>query len=289
MPNSYTPRRVARGIWQRGRSAQRRGRIALAERAASLVRDDVRRQRVREQLWPHRRQPVLTAPTIDRLAALKDAERGRRCFIIGTAPSIDHVDLSRIRHDFVFLVNKGYLLTQRFTNKPDAIMIANPHAAAEYGDEAFDYEFRYKFLSAAIPAYNKQYEKEIIVFNQWETPGLHNHFFQFDCTKPLYHANTVVLSALQMAVWLGFAEIVFAGVDLDFYPSQPHFYQTEGNEYERSLSVSAQMMPRMLEGFNASSILISLFADAKLYNTSRTSRLNCIPFIEWNDLLSQSA
>jgi hypothetical protein len=45
-----------------------------------------------------------------RIAALRDAYRGKRCFIIGNGPSLRQMDLSPLRDEVTFGLNRIYLL-----------------------------------------------------------------------------------------------------------------------------------------------------------------------------------
>jgi hypothetical protein len=48
--------------------------------------------------------------SIRRLAALKDVHKGRRAFIIGNGPSLRQTDLSKLKNEFTFGMNRIYLL-----------------------------------------------------------------------------------------------------------------------------------------------------------------------------------
>src|SRR5574341_209049 len=55
-------------------------------------------------LHPWRRE------SIRRLAALRDSHKGKRAFIIGNGPSLRQTDLSKLRNEFTFGMNRIYLL-----------------------------------------------------------------------------------------------------------------------------------------------------------------------------------
>jgi hypothetical protein len=44
------------------------------------------------------------------LAGLKDAYRGKRCFIIGNGPSLKRTDLTKLQGEYTFGMNRIYLL-----------------------------------------------------------------------------------------------------------------------------------------------------------------------------------
>ena len=55
-------------------------------------------------LHPWRRQ------SLARLSALRGSQQGRRAFIIGNGPSLRHTDLSLLRDEFTFGLNRIYLM-----------------------------------------------------------------------------------------------------------------------------------------------------------------------------------
>src|SRR5512147_1297094 len=54
-------------------------------------------------LHPWRRE------SIRRLAALKDIHKGKRAFIIGNGPSLRQTDLSKLKNEITFCMNRFYL------------------------------------------------------------------------------------------------------------------------------------------------------------------------------------
>lgn len=109
-------------------------------------------------------------------------------------------------------------------------------------------------------------------------------FFQFNATEPLYHANTVMLSALQMAVWMAFKRIYIAGVDLEFLPDNPHFYVTRGNELERSASVSEKNAQIMYEGFSVAAGHLKNMTEVEVINVGVGGKLDQFKRSDWDSL-----
>lgn len=238
----------------------------------------------RQRLRPHKLEKLASSPSREKLAALRNKHTGQRCFLLGNAPSINELDLGRIDQDFVFLVNRGYLLRSRLHKVPEAIMVANPHAFAEYGQAILALEWQYLFLSCEIDA--GQPIDNALWFAQWDYPRLDEGFFQFDGSRPLYHANTVVLSALQLAIWMGFSQIIIAGVDLDFNPNAPHFYKTQGAELDRSRSVSLDKAMTMQKGFEQAARAIARNCNTHIYNAGLDSRVECFEKRPWEDFFT---
>lgn len=259
-----------------------RARRVAARAVSGMVPGGEAAQRVRAALWPHRLAPEATEPTVDRLAALRGVMAGRRCFVVGTAPSIDRLDLAKIGGHFVFLVNKGYLLADRLSRPPDALVIANPDAFAEYGTEAMALPFQRVFLAAGLAAGGVRAQPEVCVFQQYESPRMDEGFFQFDLARPLYHANTVALSAVQIAHAMGFAEICVIGVDLDFSTPEAHFYAGSEAERARSAAISRFTATRMREGFAQAQAAVAAAGRARLLNAGVGGRLDCLPRVPFD-------
>ena len=60
--------------------------------------------------WPSATFHPWRRASVHRLAAYKDLHHGKRCFIIGNGPSLRELDLSKLRHEFTFGMNRIYLL-----------------------------------------------------------------------------------------------------------------------------------------------------------------------------------
>lgn len=69
------------------------------------------------------------------LEVYKNKYNGKVCIVLGTAPSINNVDLALISEHYVMALNKAYLLSDKLGRHPDGVVIADPHAAVEYGNE----------------------------------------------------------------------------------------------------------------------------------------------------------
>src|SRR5699024_6029999 len=161
------------------------------------------REGFRKQFRPHRVEPIHTPPNVDRLESLKGSEHGQRCILDGTGPSINEIDLGLITDEFVFTVNRGYMLENRLGRLPNAIMLTDSRAFEEYGDEIMNNSWDYIFLNSHFKTANS-YDENVIFFAKYKRPIMSEGFFQNDCRKPLYTASTVSLQALQMAIWMGF-------------------------------------------------------------------------------------
>ena len=66
------------------------------------------------------------------LRSLKDAHRGKRCFIIGNGPSLKGMDLSPLRGEVTFGLNRIYLLFDRLGFRTSFLVTVNELVVAQY-------------------------------------------------------------------------------------------------------------------------------------------------------------
>ena len=55
----------------------------------------------------------LTAANTDKVIALKNKYVGKRCFIVGSSPSLNLLDLTQLNNEYTFTVNRGYMLKEK--------------------------------------------------------------------------------------------------------------------------------------------------------------------------------
>ena len=179
-------------------------------RAARDTYDSIKRIPELPGAWLHpwRRE------SIRRLAALKDRHKGQRAFIIGNGPSLKQTDLSRLRNECTFGMNRFYL------------------AFPELG-------FHTTYFAATNDLVIGQFHADILAlpmpkFLAWRS---HRHFapglslseiptflytsytgprFSGDVRGRVWEGATVTNAALQLAFHMGFEQVILIGVDHNF-------------------------------------------------------------------------
>lgn len=159
---------------------------------------------------------------------------GKRCFIVGTAPSIKKMDLTLLKNECTFVVNRGFLLEEQGLTEPTFYGIADKYAYQNYGDAIDPSRYQHSFVIGDIPWSHKCSNVSFLNMYTRNTvfKKIHKGFFQKDLNSPLSYSSTVVLHMLQIAVWLGFKEIHFIGVDNNFSQPNMHFYKDTQGEKE---------------------------------------------------------
>ncbi|MDR1702471.1 MAG: hypothetical protein LBR56_06825, partial [Sporomusaceae bacterium] len=136
---------------------------------------------------------------------LKGKFEGKRCFIIGSAPSVKQLDLTKLTNEYTFTCNKAFLLKDYGLKKSNFYTLSDIDFYEDFKEDINSNWAEYFFVSTRIPwdiAVNKLfYFRPSGAFMRWG-------YFQMDMQKPLATNDTVITQILQIAVYLGFKEII---------------------------------------------------------------------------------
>ncbi|MFC1583471.1 6-hydroxymethylpterin diphosphokinase MptE-like protein [Candidatus Neomarinimicrobiota bacterium] len=162
---------------------------------------------------PHRmawhRETPLTLQNREQLRSLKDRHKGERCVIIGNGPSLNRMDLSLLKHEITFGLNRIYLLFPKIDFTPTYYASVN-----EYVLKQFHHEIR----PLAMPKFINW------TFRKYFLPGddsifirmLYDPHFSQDITDGFWAGGTVTYVCMQIAYYMGFKEVILIGVDHSF-------------------------------------------------------------------------
>jgi hypothetical protein len=156
----------------------------------------------------------------------KYSGKEKRAFIIGNGPSLNKMDLSMLRDEVVFLMNRGYLLTPRIGRSADFWVGVNKNVLEQYRDEILYSHVLYPTLRF-VPEWSD---------NIWRI-STHDPVFprflflnqqgsEFKKTVlpldwPIREGWTVTCVALQIALHMRFKDVYLIGVDHHFPKSRP--------------------------------------------------------------------
>lgn len=148
--------------------------------------------------------------SLERLAQFRNIHRGQRCFIIGNGPSLKKTDLSRLRHEFTFGLNRIYLLFAELGFSTSYFVSVNRLVMEQFADEIAAKVNVPKFttqenhdLAAAIPDTTFLFKHNAVGFYE-------------DVRQGVWSGGTVTYVAMQLAFHMGFEQVVLIGVDHSF-------------------------------------------------------------------------
>lgn len=159
-------------------------------------------------LHPWRRE------SIKRLAALKDIHKGKRAFIIGNGPSLKQTDLSKLKNEITFGMNRIYLAFPEMGFTTSYICVTNDLVVEQFVND---------FLALQVPQFiawrsHRHYTTNLpisqlptFVYTTYTGPR-----FTTDVRHRVWEGATVTNLSLQLAYHMGITQAILIGVDHNF-------------------------------------------------------------------------
>lgn len=185
---------------------------------------------VRERLWDlrHHGEAPHYSDTRDskvkrRLAGLKGAYTGHRCFIMGNGPSLNKMDLRLFSDEYVWGSNRCYLLFERIQWRPAFFVSVDTRVLPDIADDVNRLmhslpRTRFFFPVAFRREGHLEWKPNVYWYNEVMPEDVTNpaEMFSFDVTVRVSAVRTVTVAALQLAVHLGFNPIYLIGCDTSY-------------------------------------------------------------------------
>ena len=155
------------------------------------------------------------AESVRKLRQLENTHANQRCFIIGNGPSLRQTDLSRLREEYTFGLNRIYLLFPELGFSTTYLVAVNDLVIEQCADEMqalslqrfITWRARHWFAKGADITY-------------LDTDFTGDEGFSTQSTGRIFEGFTVTNVALQLAYHMGFSQVILIGVD--------HNYVTKG-------------------------------------------------------------
>ncbi len=152
-----------------------------------------------------------------RLEHFRDKHKGQRCFIMGNGPSLSQMDLSPLKDEFTFGLNRIYLMFDQLGFIPTYYAAVNALVIEQCAEDIARLSVP-KFVSWRSRN-DIRFTDDLIFLRTSYGGGYYPHFSK-DPVNILWEGATVTYIALQLAYFMGFDTAVLIGVD--------HNFKTEG-------------------------------------------------------------
>jgi hypothetical protein len=149
------------------------------------------------------------------LEAYHNKHQGRRCFIIGNGPSLRQTDLSKLKNEFTFGLNRIYLLFPELGFSTSYLVSVNDLVL-----EQCSAEMQTLTLPRFVTWRARGWFRPDPSLTYLDTDFTGEENFAPDCLGRVFEGYTVTYVALQLAFHMGFKEAILIGVD--------HNFQTQG-------------------------------------------------------------
>jgi hypothetical protein len=152
---------------------------------------------------------------VKRLRAFHDLHFGQRCFILGNGPSLRQTDLSLLREEFTFGLNRVYLLFPELGFTTTYLVAINALVIRQCAHEIASLDIPH-FVTWNLRRHFENDPRALFV----DTRFTGANGFSSDPTRRLFEGYTVTYVAMQLAHFMGFSQVILVGVD--------HSFKTEG-------------------------------------------------------------
>lgn len=152
------------------------------------------------------------------LKSLKNKHVGQRCFIIGNGPSLNLLDLTKLKTEFTFGVNAIYLNRDKMQFDPTYYVVEDNLVAEDRKDEINKYKGpKHKFFGNFL-RYCIEPDEETIFLNLLRNYADENYkpFFSENALRSLGVGGSVTYVCLQLAFYMGFEEVYMIGFDHNY-------------------------------------------------------------------------
>ena len=158
-----------------------------------------------------------------KLAAMKGAYAGRRCFLIGNGPSLRAEDLTKLHEhgEVTFAFNRVYNIFDQTPWRPTFYISQDEKMLAGCVDVVDQLELENKLVPVQLKWYYNIQIHDAVYFNMnWQQKENPLDFeFSDEIAKEIFCASTGMYTAAQLAAYMGFSEINLIGVDHHFRTS----------------------------------------------------------------------
>jgi hypothetical protein len=155
---------------------------------------------------------------IRRLAALKNIHKGKRAFVIANGPSLKYTDMSRLKNEFTFGMNRIYLMFPGLGFSTTYLTVVNDLVIEQTAGELAALSLP-KFLAwrsrRHFPADLPITRLPTFLYTSYTGPR-----FSTDVRGRVWEGATVTNVTLQLAFHMGFQQVILIGAD--------HNYNTTG-------------------------------------------------------------
>ena len=149
-----------------------------------------------------------------RIMKYQDRYSGKRCFVIGNGPSLNKMDLSFLKSEITFGMNRVYLAFDEWRFQTSFLVSINDLVIEQSRED---------FRNLPIPKFFSWRSRKLLFPD--DQPDENTHFLYTTYTGPrfsnhlqsrFWEGATVTFVCLQLAYCMGFREVYLIGVDHNF-------------------------------------------------------------------------
>jgi hypothetical protein len=167
-------------------------------------------------------EPFFLGNESKKMKSFKNKFKGKRCFIIGNGPSLNLIDVEKLKDEYTFGVNSFFYKTETTGIKPTFYVVEDGHVVDDNIEEINNYDVKYKFFPSVYKSKLKA-SKNTTFFNmnrgfyEKYSPNCDLPRFSTNCSERVYCGQSVTIINLQLAFYMGFTEVYLIGMDFSYH------------------------------------------------------------------------
>jgi hypothetical protein len=199
---------------------------------------------------------------MEQILKYKDLHVGKNLFILASGTSLASHDLSVLKNKMVMGLNRSILI------------YPSPYYQCVFDQRLFDlYHDSLKDVRQLFTLENRPFGQPIKL--------LGGEGFSWDMEEGIYSGYTISYFALQLAVYMGFKNIFFLGLDLKHDGANTHFFGQDPLTINHENTEFPRMIKMLQHGAN-----ILAKTDIKVYNCSPISNAETFPKLDFKDAIA---
>lgn len=225
----------------------------------------------------------------------RDLHKGKRCFIIGTGPSLTSEDLNKLKSEITFGSNRIFEMFSQTEWRPTYYMNQDYKLICEFTDEIKSLKVNRKFMPIeAMKHFEDMNDISYFILRHKEfypkSADFSTHIDKF-----MGQGFTVTYGAIQMAYYMGFSEVYLLGIDHNYSISLnekgvPVMQEGVADYFKGSTASNRGLnLPRIVESTMAY-MTARKFADKHnnftIYNATRGGKLEAFERINLDEVLN---
>lgn len=224
---------------------------------------------------------------------LKNSQKGKRCFITCTGPSLRIEDLEALKDEITIGVNSIVKAYDRTDWRPTYYAMVDYYAFGDFlaktnfkGGKLCEKE---SFLHYRVNPKNKTGKEVYCLINY------RNHLptwmkknkikLSDDLSVCAYDCFTVTIFAIQVAMFLGFKEIYILGADCNYSGNQIHFIEMPDDQKKISEGWLPDALALSINGYRAAAKFAKKHG-VEIYNVTRGGMLEVFPRKNLDEVLN---
>lgn len=262
-----------------------------------MIKDFIKNERLQRAAYNYlyafiaMRQYRQNRDVLKKIRSLKGAFEGKRCFIIGTGPSLTVDDLEKLKNEYTFGTNRIYELFNQTDWRPTFYVNQDAELIKKFSERIKEVPSKYMFLPIDfMDLFNDDRIHYFVLKHKDYYPK--KAPFSTDVSKYLSQGFTVTYGAIQIAAYLGFKEMYLIGIDHNYSISRDAKGNVIKNEAEHNYPkgmkdlINKGNLPRVLETTIAyeTAERISRQLKFRIYNATRGGKLEAFERVELDEI-----